>query len=107
MVSPRRIDVHFHLIPPFYSEAVHAAGRGPAIGRHPEWSPALALELMDAHGIEVAITSLAVPGVDFGAAEGGDALARHVNDYASELVARWPKRFGAFATVPTQTIEGA
>ena len=30
--APRRIDVHFHLIPPFYSEAVYAAGRGPAIG---------------------------------------------------------------------------
>ena len=61
MVSPRRIDVHFHLIPPFYREAVYAAGRGPAIGRYPEWTPQLALELMDAHGIEVALTSLAQP----------------------------------------------
>ena len=32
MASPRRIDVHFHHIPPFYSEAVYEAGRGPAIG---------------------------------------------------------------------------
>src|SRR5262245_44985153 len=37
MASPRRIDVHFHLIPPFYREAVYAAGRGPAVGRYPEW----------------------------------------------------------------------
>ena len=37
MASPRRIDVHFHLIPPFYSEAVYAAGRGPAIGKYPDW----------------------------------------------------------------------
>ena len=65
MASPRRIDVHCHLIPPFYRETVYAAGRGPAIGRYPEWTPQLALELMDAHGIEVALTSLAQPGVGF------------------------------------------
>ena len=59
MASPRRIDVHFHLIPPFYSEAVYAAGRGPAIGKYPDWTPQLALDLMDACGIEVALTSLA------------------------------------------------
>jgi hypothetical protein len=66
MPSPRRIDVHFHLIPPFYREAVYAAGRGPAIGKYPDWTPQLALELMDACGIEVALTSLAQPGVGFG-----------------------------------------
>src|SRR6516225_9807421 len=52
MASPRRIDVHFHHIPPFYREAVYAAGRGPAIGRYPDWSAQIALEAMDAHGIE-------------------------------------------------------
>ena len=39
MPSPRRIDVHFHLIPKFYQEAVYEAGAGPAIGRYPDWSP--------------------------------------------------------------------
>jgi len=99
--------VHFHLIPPFYREAVYAAGRGPAIGRYPEWTPQLALELMDAHGIEVALTSLAQPGVGFASAAGAQELARRCNDYAAELVARWPKRFGAFGTVPMGSIEGA
>jgi 6-methylsalicylate decarboxylase len=107
MPSPRRIDVHFHLIPPFYSEAVYAAGRGPAIGKYPDWTPELALALMDAHGIEVALTSLAQPGVGFGSAAEGDAMARRVNDYASELCARWPRRFGAFGTVPMETLDGA
>ena len=100
MASPRRIDVHFHLIPPFYREAVYAAGRGPAIGKYPNWTPELALDLMDAHGIEVALTSLAQPGVGFGSEAGAQALARRCNDYAAELVARWPTRFGAFGTVP-------
>src|SRR5215475_5203675 len=76
MASPRRIDVHFHLIPPFYREAVYAAGRGPAVGRYPEWTPQLALELMDAHGIEVALTSLAQPGVGFVSGTSAQELAR-------------------------------
>jgi predicted TIM-barrel fold metal-dependent hydrolase len=100
MPSSRRIDVHFHLIPPFYQDAVYAAGAGPAIGRYPDWSPERALEQMDATGIEVAMTSLAQPGVQFGDPGKAAALARRCNEYASALCARWPKRFGALATVP-------
>jgi predicted TIM-barrel fold metal-dependent hydrolase len=107
MASPRRIDVHFHHIPPFYSEAVYEAGRGPAIGKYPDWTPELALELMDRHGIEVALTSLAQPGVGFGSKTSAQALARRCNDYAAELVARWPRHFGAFATVPMWSVQGA
>jgi predicted TIM-barrel fold metal-dependent hydrolase len=98
--APRRIDVHFHLIPPFYRDAVYEAGRGPAIGKYPDWTPQIALDVMDAHGIELALTSLAQPGVGFGAPETMQALARRCNEYAAELVARWPSRFGSFATVP-------
>jgi predicted TIM-barrel fold metal-dependent hydrolase len=107
MASPRRIDVHFHFIPPFYSEAVYEAGRGPAIGRYPDWTPELALALMDRHGIEVALTSLAQPGVGFGTQDSAQTLARRCNDYTAELIARWPQRFGAFTTVPMWTIDGA
>src|SRR5688500_3440182 len=84
--AARRIDVHFHLIPPFYSDAVYAAGRGPAIGKYPDWTPALALDVMDAHGVEVALTSLAQPGVGFGTQENAQLLARRCNEYAAELV---------------------
>jgi 6-methylsalicylate decarboxylase len=105
--SPRRIDVHFHLIPPFYRDAVYAAARGPAIGRYPEWTPQLALEVMDRFGIAVAFTSLAQPGVGFDAPASAQALARRCNDYAAELRARWPNRFGAFATVPMASVDAA
>jgi predicted TIM-barrel fold metal-dependent hydrolase len=104
MPSPRRIDVHFHLIPQFYTEAVYAAGAGPAIGRYPDWSPELALETMDQFDIEVALTSLAQPGLQFCDPAKAVALARRCNDYAAELNARWPTRFGAFATVPMGTV---
>jgi predicted TIM-barrel fold metal-dependent hydrolase len=107
MASPRRIDVHFHHVPPFYREAVYGAGRGPAIGRYPDWTPEIALEVMDANGIEVALTSLAQPGVGFGTQRSAETLARRCNDYAAELRARWPARFGAFATVPMWTMDRA
>jgi predicted TIM-barrel fold metal-dependent hydrolase len=107
MADPRRIDVHFHVIPEFYRDAVYAAGSGPAIGRYPDWSPELALELMDRSGIELAITSLAQPGVQFAAASAARTLARRCNDYAAELCARWPRRFGAFALVPMHDIGDA
>jgi predicted TIM-barrel fold metal-dependent hydrolase len=100
MSSPRRIDFHFHLIPSFYADAVYEAGSGPAIGRYPAWSPEAALELMDVNGIDVALTSLAQPGVEFAARDKAPALARRCNDYAAELNGRWPKRFGAFGVVP-------
>lgn len=107
MADPRRIDVHFHIIPPFYRDAAYAAGSGPAIGRYPDWSPELALELMDASGIELAITSLAQPGVQFARPAAARVLARRGNEYAAELSARWPRRFGAFALVPMHDIDDA
>ena len=100
MPSPRRIDIHVHLTPQFYQEAAYAAGAGPAIGRYPDWSPELALDLMDRSGIEVALMSLAQPGVQFGDPTKAAALARRCNEYSAELNARWPKRVGSLAVVP-------
>ena len=106
MPSPRRIDFHFHLIPQFYQDAAYESGTGPAIGRYPDWSPELALETMDRFGIDIALTSLAQPGVQFGDPKKSLVLARRCNDYGSELAARWPKRFGALGLVPMwQTAE--
>jgi 6-methylsalicylate decarboxylase len=100
MTPARLIDFHFHLIPKFYQDAAYESGTGPVIGRYPDWSPERALDLMDAHGIEVALTSLAQPGVQFGDPNHARVLARRCNAYAAELNARWPRRFGAFAVVP-------
>jgi 6-methylsalicylate decarboxylase len=102
-----RIDVHFHMIPGFYVEAALAAGRGPARGTFPEFTPALALELMDANGIGMAITSLSQPGAHFGDTSGARLLARRCNDFAADMRLRWPGRFGAFATLPLPDVEGS
>jgi 6-methylsalicylate decarboxylase len=101
------IDVHFHLIPQFYREAVYEAGTGPAIGRYPAWSPQLALDLMDKHAIALAITSLAQPGVGFLPGEKAASLARRCNDYAAELIGQYPTRFGCFGLVPMHDVDAA
>jgi predicted TIM-barrel fold metal-dependent hydrolase len=106
-MAARRIDVHLHIIPAFYRDAVYEAGSGPAIGRYPEWSPEQALALMDEAEIETAITSLAQPGVQFTDTEPARALARRCNEYAAELNQRWPRRFGAFALVPMHDLDHA
>ena len=107
MAETRRIDVHFHVIPRFYADMVYAAGSGPAIGRYPDWSTELALEVMDRFGIATALTSLAQPGVQFCAPREAKALARRCNDYAADLNARFPKRFGAFGTVSMWDVRDA
>src|SRR6202050_4066647 len=101
------IDVHFHLIPQFYRDAVYEAGRGPAIGRYPDWSPQLALDLMDKPGIALAITSLAQPGVSFLPAGEASSFGRRVNDYAADLIAQHPRRFGCFGLLPMHDIDAA
>jgi predicted TIM-barrel fold metal-dependent hydrolase len=101
------IDVHFHLIPQFYRDAVYAAGTGPAIGRYPDWTPQLALELMDRHGIALAMLSLGQPGVGFLPDDKAAAFARRCNDYAAELIAQHPTRFGCFGLLPMHDIDAA
>ena len=108
MASARRIDVHLHIIPPFYQDIVRQAGLGPARrAGYPPYSPELALDVMDANEIEVGLTSVAQPGVQFAEPAQAKALARRLNEHASELMARWPKRFGAFATVPMRDVGDA
>ena len=104
---PNRIDVHFHIIPQFYVDAAYDAGAAPAIGRYPAYSPDLALEIMDSSGIQVALTSISQPGVQFAPAAAGAALARRCNEYAAELRQKFPGRFGAFGLIPMQDTSAA
>ncbi|NIS79581.1 MAG: amidohydrolase family protein, partial [Anaerolineales bacterium] len=99
--TKRRIDIHHHFIPPFYVDALAKSGHPAA----PEaeaiaWSPEKSLAMMDASGIETAILSLSLPGSSFNGASDPDALARGCNEYAARMIADFPGRFGAFASLP-------
>ena len=75
-----RTDVHQHVIPPAYAAWLGDHGVDAAGGRAlPEWSPDLALEFMDRHGIATGILSISTPGVHFGDDAEARTLAREVN----------------------------
>jgi len=101
------IDVHCHFIPQFYRDAIYEAGRGPAIGRYPDWSVELALDLMDQNGIALAIVSIAQPGVAFMPDAKAADLAHRCNDYAADLIAQHPRRFGCFGLLPMHDMDTA
>ncbi len=61
------------------------------------------LARLDAAGIDFAILSVNIPGVDFFDAAEAPALARAVNDELLDCVAHHPSRLAALATVPLQT----
>lgn len=99
-----RIDVHYHVAPPAWAEALerrrilHPAWR--------DWSVAKAVEDMDRDGVARSIVSVTTPGVWFGDAAETRALARACNDFAARMRDDHPGRFGIFAAVPMPDIDG-
>jgi predicted TIM-barrel fold metal-dependent hydrolase len=73
----------------------------------PHWTPDLAMEFMDAHGIQTQVLSLSDPAVAFLPGGPARALAREVNEYAAELIPTRPTRFGALAALPLPDVAGA
>jgi 6-methylsalicylate decarboxylase len=102
-----RIDVHQHLMPPFYARAMEVNGGDPSDSPMPTWSPELAIDYMDSHEIDTGILSLSSPSVVGWRGKERCEMARRVNEYTAGLVADRPDRFGNFATVPLPDVEGA
>jgi predicted TIM-barrel fold metal-dependent hydrolase len=110
-IGPVLIDIHHHVIPPFYLDENRdriASSRGGAISpAWLSWSPETTLKAMDQHGVETAVLSLSTPGVWFGDKEASRRTARRVNEYAAGLRNKYPGRFGHFAAVPLPDTEGS
>jgi predicted TIM-barrel fold metal-dependent hydrolase len=110
LMAPRRIiDVHHHIMPPFY---IHEHRRdqlkvGPGITQIFEWIPEQAIERMDASGVAASILSISTPGPWFGQKEEGRRLSRQINDYAAKMRETYPGRFGLFAAIPLPDTEGS
>jgi aminocarboxymuconate-semialdehyde decarboxylase len=121
-----KLDLHTHYYPPGYFEAVRdtpgdfSFGTDPSgrtIIRHrgarffgitpPMTDPVRRLEEMDRAGIDVEVVSLSTPNVFFADAARQPEIARMVNDGYAELVARYPKRFLAFASIPMDAPDAA
>lgn len=105
----RYIDVHHHILPPDYVTAVgtHAIGDPAGKDSAPPWTPQSSIETMDQIGIETALTSISVPGIAPLDPRAARKLARSCNEYAVQLAADHPGRFGMFAAVPLPDVAGA
>jgi aminocarboxymuconate-semialdehyde decarboxylase len=65
------------------------------------------LEDMDRTGIDVAVVSLSTPNVFFASAAHQPEVARMMNDSYAELIAKYPKRFKGFASIPMDDPDAA
>ena len=65
------------------------------------------IEDMDRVGIDVEVVSLSTPNVFFTDAEHQPTVARMMNDSYAELIARHPKRFKGFASIPMDAPDAA
>jgi 6-methylsalicylate decarboxylase len=101
--GPSAINVHFHLAGPRYIETLHSHG----LDFPPTMTTERALADMDGAGVAFSFLSIPQPGVWFGNVESARRLARDCNQYAADLVSRYPRRFGFFAVLPLPDVEGA
>jgi predicted TIM-barrel fold metal-dependent hydrolase len=106
--TTRGIDIHHHFLPPFFVNALAQSGHPDAAKAEAlAWSPEKSLSMMDEAGIETAIVSLSLPGASFTGAADPAALARQGNEYAARMIADYPGRFGAFASLPILDAQAA
>ncbi len=96
------IDVHHHIVPPFYREAMARSGLGDPIENvdYPTWEVADSLAMMERQGVASAVVSITDPGVYFADVALAIELAREMNEYMAGLIADHPGRFGAFGVLP-------
>lgn len=99
------VDIHHHMIPPGYPEALAEAGWKER--PFPEWSPSRSLSVMDRCGIVKAFLSLPSPGTWLGRDDNARSLARSCNEWGASLARQHPDRFGVLAALPFPDLEGA
>jgi predicted TIM-barrel fold metal-dependent hydrolase len=101
--KPHRIDVHHHISPPVWVEALKKAGLAtpPVLN----WTPQRSLDDMDKAGVLTAITSPTQPGVGFLPPAEAATVARASNEFAAKLAGDYKGRFGRFAQLPMPYVD--
>ncbi len=106
-MGKQRIDVHTHLIPPFWAEELKSHGGDPSGWGSPEWSPDQLLRFMDDEEIAMSVLSLTAPGVEGWEGDARIDITRRVNDYGAQLMEQRPERFGYFSTLALPDVDAA
>src|SRR5215467_2158943 len=101
--KPHRIDVHHHISPPTWLDAVKKAKLdNPPMAN---WSVQKSLDDMDKAGIATALTSPTTPQIEFLGKDEAAAICRSSNEYAKKLMSDHPGRFGVFAMLPLPHVD--
>jgi 6-methylsalicylate decarboxylase len=101
------IDTHHHMLPDFFFEATNEK-ENPVGGLKPQlWAPESSLAFMDEAEIDVAVLSISTPGIQLADRNASRKLARMCNEFAASLISKFPKRFGAFGSVPMTNLDDA
>jgi 6-methylsalicylate decarboxylase len=107
--KPGLIDVHHHIVPPFYlaenRDRIVAGGGGRINPAYFSWTPEQSLAAMDKHGVATAVLSLSLS-ASFGDREAA-TRARRVNEYSADLARTHAGRFGLFASIPLPDTEAS
>ena len=111
LVSPlalAQVDVHSHMIPDSYLQAVKAHGMEMDEGFPiPSWDIDAHLQFMDEAGIRTSVLTMPAPQPFFGNAAESAAVCRTFNEEAAALKARYPKRFLFCAALPLPDVQAA
>lgn len=99
-MTRRYIDVHAHL-------PVDVNAATPSFVSAEDWDPAPTLARMDRLGIATQLLSHPAPPISTDGHGDATARARRSNDGFAAVVARYPTRFGAYATLPLDSVTGA
>lgn len=104
---PRLLDVHQHVLPPVFLEALSAAGIDPAREDGfptPSWDEKDACSFADGMNIGFSLLSISSPHVNWGDDAASARLCHQLNDYASHLCATDPARYGFAVTLPVPDV---
>jgi predicted TIM-barrel fold metal-dependent hydrolase len=99
-----RIDVHHHMIPPFYLKLMRAERASMnQQGATSDWTPQTSIDLMDQNGVSTAMLSITFALVGDTMSDGtprANSLVHQSNEYGAQAVKDYPGRFGLFASLP-------
>lgn len=95
------IDIHHHIIPKIYRDALRSIGVTTA-GGFPirQWEPQDSINMMNELNIDVGYTSISEPATIPFKKKKAAKVARQVNEYQAQLKKDYSDRFKSFALVP-------
>lgn len=102
------IDVHSHVLPQIYLDALKTAHIDDVDGfPTPEWTMEAHLAMMGRQKIQACVLSLSSPGLAFADPQTAANLARAINVHFADIIREYPARFGAFGLLPMPDVEAS